>query len=144
MACFKHYHTCTGVAAYSPLVGVLSNNTLIVTNNGGLDTIYCISGSTQPEVGRWIAPNGEDFTEAGSHPFIVVQGGTNNPGVLEISLTPQGRFSSSEWLGVYSCVIPDEENVNKIVHIGIHTSTRKKTGKIIVYININHPDVFIV
>ena len=111
---------------YSALVGVLSNNSFILATNGGLDTIYCISGSTQPEVGRWIAPNGEDFTEPGSHPFNVVHGGTNNPGVLDISLTPQGRFSSSEWLGVYSCVIPDEENVNMIIHIGIHAFNRKK------------------
>ena len=110
---------------YSPLVGVVSNNSLIVATNGGLDTIYCISGSTQTEVGRWTAPNGEDLNEPGGHPFTVVQGGTNNPGVLEISLSPQGRFSSSEWLGVYSCVIPDNDNINRIIHVGIHTSTRE-------------------
>ena len=115
---------------YSPLVGVLSNNSLIVATNGGLDTIYCISGSTQPDVGRWIAPNGEDFTQPGGHPFNVFQGGTNNPGVLEISLSPQGRFSSSEWLGVYSCVIPDEEIINRTIHVGIHTSTRETNMRV--------------
>ena len=123
-------HYLAGVGMYSPLVGVLSNNSLTVATNGGLETIYCISGSTKPEVGRWIAPNGEDFTEPGNHPFNAVHGGTNNPGVLKISLTPQGRFTSSEWLGVYSCAIPDEENTNRIIHVGIHTSARKDNVKL--------------
>ena len=118
-------YTLSGVGMYSPPFGIVSNNSLIVATNGGLDTIYCISGSTEPEVGRWIAPNGEDFTQPGGHPFNVVQGDTSNPGVLEISLSPQGRFSTSEWLGGYSCVIPDEENSTRIIHVGIHTSARK-------------------
>lgn len=100
--------------------GPLLNNTIIVTDNfGRMPQLQCISGSTAPNVGQWIAPSGQDATHSTSDPFDVVLGSTNDPGYFNISLHP-GQFITFSDQGVYTCRIPDEAGVTRSVFVGIY------------------------
>ena len=110
---------------FSDAAGTLVNNSYIIVENGDLGTLQCLSSTNLSNAGHWIAPNGENFTSPGSHPFSVVIGGADNPGSLEITLIPGERFTTNEWLGVYSCRIENEFNKLEIFHLGIYLSSRK-------------------
>lgn len=111
-----------GVSLYHSSKGLLANNSVVMANNGFLHgSFFCTSGREQAGIGRWVAPNGDDYTLSGTHPFEVSLGGENNPGVVEISVSgPDNRFPAGQWDGVYSCVIPDETGTEQIIHLGIY------------------------
>ena len=102
--------------------GLLTNNSVVRANNGFLPgSIFCLSGREEAGIGRWIAPNGNDYTLPGTHAFEVSVGGQNNPGVVEILVSgSDNRFPAGHWDGVYSCVIPDETGTEKIIYLGIY------------------------
>ena len=107
---------------YHSSEGLLTNNSVVRANNGFLPgSIFCLSGRGEAGIGRWIAPNGNDYTLPGTHAFEVSVGGQNNPGVVEISVSgSDNRFPAGHWDGVYSCVIPDETGTEKIIYLGIY------------------------
>ena len=111
-----------GVGLYHSSSGLLSNNSVVTASNGYLQgSFFCVSGRRQAGIGRWIAPNGDDYTLPGTHAFNVSIGGQDNPGVVKISVTgSEGRFLAGQWNGVYSCVIPDETGTEKIIYLGIY------------------------
>ncbi len=79
----------------------------------------CISGSKLRDVGRWLAPPGQDITFSADDPFDVTIGGQNDPGYLDVSLH-SGRILTIHDQGVYTCRIPDETGINVSVLIGIY------------------------
>ena len=112
----------TGVGMFSSVADTLVNNSYMLIENGDLGMLQCLSGTAQTNTGHWIAPNGDNFTSPGSHPFRVVRGGAESPGSLEITLIPGERFTTNEWLGVYSCRMLNEQNELDIFYIGIYIS----------------------
>ena len=122
MLCLTEDSFNTGVVIYHSSNGLLSNNSVVISSNGFLrGSFFCLSGRAEAGIGRWIAPNGDDFTHSESHAFQATVGGENNSGVIEISLSsPNSRFPVGQWDGVYSCVIPDETGVEQIIHLGIY------------------------
>lgn len=100
--------------------GPLPNNSVVVTDNfGQMPRLQCISGSNSPNVGRWIAPSGQDVTYSMSDSFDVELGGVNDPGYMEIALH-SGQFVTFSDQGVYSCLIPDETGVTCSLLVGIY------------------------
>ena len=81
--------------------------------------LQCISGSTSPNVGQWIAPSGQDVTYSTSDPFDVELGGVNDPGYVDIALH-SGQFITFSDQGIYSCLIPDETGVTRSLLVGIY------------------------
>ena len=50
----------------------MPNNTGIEANSDHqLGTVYCHSASSQPNIGRWISPSGEEIPSDGNHMFQV-------------------------------------------------------------------------
>ena len=93
----------------------------MATNGFLRGSFFCLSGKGEAGIGRWIAPSGDDYTLPGTHAFNVNVGGQNNPGVVEISVSgSNNRFPAGDWDGVYSCLIPDETDTEKIIYIGIY------------------------
>lgn len=100
----------------------LSNNSVVMAHEGFLPgTFFCVSGRKEAGIGKWIAPNGDDYSLPGTHSFEVSVGGENNPGVVEISVIGvDNRFPAGQWDGVYSCVIPDETGTERTIYLGIY------------------------
>ena len=102
----------------------MNNNTVVLAAPGGtIESLQCISGSAVPNVGQWIAPNGQDITRSNTDPFDTTVGGSANPGHLAIS-PAAGRTITSSWEGVYTCSIPDQAGAEQVFYIGIYL-TRK-------------------
>ena len=93
-----------------------------MASNGVLQGSYfCLSGKVEAGIGRWIAPNGQEFTTSGTHAFEVTVGGERNPGVVKISLSSsESHFPAGNWDGIYSCVIPDETGTEQIIYLGVY------------------------
>ena len=84
-------------------------------------------------MGRWIAPYGQDITHNTTDIFDVSVGGQNNPGNINISLEA-GQSLGSSHQGVYACIIPDDEEVERILYVGIYpTNFSSKFLAIIMY-----------
>ena len=111
-----------GVGLYHSSSGLLTNNSVIRADNGFLrGSFFCLSGRREAGIGRWIAPNGDDYTLRGTHAFEVSVGGQSNPGVVEISVSgSDNRFPAGRWEGIYSCVIPDETGSEQRIYLGIY------------------------
>lgn len=92
---------------------------MIADSVGIIDDLQCISDSTMPDVGIWIAPNGESTTFSTSDPFDVMVGGQDNPGHLSIAIAPGESLRGLDE-GVYACVIPDVTGVQQTIHVGIY------------------------
>ena len=84
-------------------------------------TVQCISGSMEPNVGQWIAPDGQELTHSTNSPFVVTLGGSTNPGYLS-TVVANGQSLSNTDQGVYSCILPDESGNQQILHLGIYLS----------------------
>jgi len=110
-----------GVGISYDRIGVLQNNTFITTDSSGtIGVLRCISGSLQPNVGRWISPSGQDITTSIIDPFEVQAGDQNSPGSLIIRQA-SGHSITTSFQGVYTCIIPNERGVEKYLHIGIYS-----------------------
>ena len=72
-----------------------------------------------PDVGNWIAPNGQDITTSGIDPFDVTVGGDSNSGYLSI-LQASGHFLTVTFQGMYTCILPDENGVENQLNVGIY------------------------
>ena len=110
----------TEVGLFHTGSGRLSNNSIVIADSAGrIDGLQCISASTTPNVGHWIATNGQNITFTTGDPFDVTIGGQNNPGNLEIAIVPGESLGGLDE-GVYACVIPDETGVEQTIHVGIY------------------------
>lgn len=100
--------------------GLLENNTIVTANSDQtISDFHCSSGSVMPNVGRWIAPNGNDLTNSTVDPFNVIQGNEHDPGSLIIQQA-SGHIVTQSFQGVYTCILPDESAVQNYLHVGIY------------------------
>ena len=112
-----------GVGISYDRVGTLQNNTFITTDSSGMiGVLQCISGSLQPNVGRWISPSGQDITTSIIDPFEVQVGDQSSPGSLNIRQA-SGHSITTSFQGVYTCIIPNERGMEEYLHIGIYSHT---------------------
>ena len=72
-----------------------------------------------PDVGSWIAPSGQDITNSNIDPFDVIVGDVSNPGYLSI-LQASGHSLTTSFQGIYTCILPDENGVERQIHVGIY------------------------
>ena len=113
-------HNTAGVGIHYLGVGLLENNTLVTADTDQiLSDFHCSSGSTMPNTGSWIAPNGNDLSNSTVDPFNVIQGGEHDPGSLIIQQAP-GHIITKSFQGVYTCILPDDNGVLNYIHIGIY------------------------
>lgn len=114
------YLVHVGVALYLEGVGPVQNNSIIRASiSGRFNQLQCISGSTAANVGRWIAPNGEDITGILTDSFNVVTGDNTDPGFIFIELQ-LGHSLENEDHGIYTCIIPDETGDIQYLYVGIY------------------------
>lgn len=100
--------------------GLLQNNTVIIADaNGGIEDIYCSSGSTVPNTGSWISPTGADVTNDTIDPFEVKLGGIENPASLVIHQR-NGHLVTRSFQGVYTCKIKDDMQELNYLQVGIY------------------------
>ena len=90
-------------------------------SDGSTGTFQCISGSTQPNVGEWIALDGQQLTLSANSLFTVTIGDSTNPGYLSTVVT-DGHALSNVDQGIYSCILPDESGNEQTIHVGIYLS----------------------
>ena len=88
---------------------------------GNVEGLECVSGSTTPYSGKWIAPSGSDITQESGDLFDVSVGGERDPGHLTISQAPGSTFTSDH-NGVYTCLIPDETGEERMVYVGLYSA----------------------
>lgn len=101
-------------------VGLLENNTIVTADTDQtISELHCSSGSTVPNVGRWIAPNGNDLTNNTVDPFQVIQGNGRDPGSLIIQQAT-GHIITNSFQGVYTCILPDENGIQNYLRVGIY------------------------
>lgn len=115
-------HKIIGVGIHYLGVGLLDNNTFVTADTDQtLSDLHCSSGSTMPNAGRWIAPNGNDLTNSTVDPFNIIQGDERDPGSLIIQQAP-GHIITNSFQGVYTCVLPNDNGVLSYIHVGIYRS----------------------
>ena len=76
-------------------------------------------------VGEWISPGGRSLLTVPNDPFDVIYESGDDPGQLLIA-TPQSNtpiVTSHE--GVYTCIMPDENDEDQHLYIGIYLSASK-------------------
>ena len=96
---------------------MIQNNSIIqTTSTGRIGKLECISALKSANVGRLIAPNGNDITNVSS---IVTIGNISDPGFISLELQNDISFAINNQ-GVYTCIIPDENEIVKYLHIGIY------------------------
>lgn len=101
-------------------LGLLDNNTIITADTDEtISDLHCSSGSKTPNVGHWIAPNGNDLTHSAVDPFDVLQGDESDPGSLIIRQA-SGHIITNSFQGVYTCILPDENGLQNYLHVGIY------------------------
>ena len=100
---------------------ILPQNGLITTlARNTIPVFRCLSGSSTPNVGNLIDPNGTDITHSSSDPFIISRGGSYDPGTLLVrSVRPLG----SEDSGIYTYRTPDENGEVIEFHFGLYVAS---------------------
>ncbi len=107
-------------------LGNIQNNSILETNSDGrLSQLLCLSGSNLTVVGEWISPEGVDLAAVQNDPFDVIFGDSNSPGQLLVETPATNPPIMTSHEGVYTCIIPDEEDENQYLHVGIYTSSSK-------------------
>ena len=106
----------------------LPNNGLITTSvRNTIPSFRCLSGSSRPNVGNLIGPDGTDTTFSTSDPFFISRGGSYDPGTL---LVRSVRALEPEDSGIYTYQTPDENGDTVEFHFGVYPSnnTSKNVG----------------
>ena len=109
---------------YAEGIGVLPNNSLLTSNEDDtFPMLQCLSGSIEPNMGKWIAPSGEDITYSTTvDPFYITVGGSSSPGSVLISQA-NGQVLTIAYEGVHTCIIPDEYGIDRYLLIGLYSYT---------------------
>ncbi|CAI7996748.1 hypothetical protein GBAR_LOCUS1946, partial [Geodia barretti] len=98
----------------------MSNNSGIEANSAHtLGSVNCHSASSQPNIGRWIDPSGEEIPFLGNHIFQVQFYTATYHSYTSITLKEGVQFSREDE-GVYSCIIPDENGEEQTLHFGLY------------------------
>lgn len=117
----------TGAGFYISGVGQVPNNTILETDsNGRIPSLYCLSGSNISIAGEWFSPDGRNLVTIPNDPFNVIFGSGDDPGALLIETPLSNPPITSNDEGVYTCIMPDEYNVeDQYLYIGIYRRASK-------------------
>ena len=99
----------------------IANNGLIVSGDDGLK-LYCVSNSSQSEVGTITASNGVTLSTGANGIWNVAYPG-NRPGFLRLqNRIPSGgpMLLTASTQGIYTCTIPDDEGNDIILNVGLY------------------------
>lgn len=97
-----------------------SNNSIItVPSNGRIQPLKCLTGSNNTTLGRVYQPNGLDITSLPNDIFDV---DNSMPGVIKIELKT-GFSILSNHQGVYTCVIPDENDMLQYIYFALYRTS---------------------
>ena len=100
-----------------------NTSALQASSEGDIGTIYCHSSSSNTNVGHWISPQGIDITNNLLDPFAIrFYSGSdilsyNTFKLFDYSMQPM----TSEYDGLYSCIVPDDQGIMQTLHIGIYS-----------------------
>ena len=117
---FNHFSVGVGLHSAGALGQLPNNSILIADSDGRIPQLQCLSGSTVPNVGRWLSPVGSDLSNITGFPFEITIGSASDPGSAVIETPTVNLPLSQSDEGVYSCIIPDEAEEVHYVHIGIY------------------------
>lgn len=95
--------------------GQVSNSSIVLVDSDFV--LLCLSGTSIPDIGHWINPNGTDITYDVNGQFEVIVGDNNNPGSLEVHI-PSESDQIDE--GVFTCAIPDDTGEIQYLYVGIY------------------------
>ncbi len=113
------FHSLAGVGLFANDNPVSNNSILLADRNNQIGTIYCSTGFQINGIGQWLAPSGAAITQSGSSSFSMIRGGGNFPAYVGLQLRANHSLSSVDE-GIYTCTIPDENGIQKTLHIGIY------------------------
>ena len=96
------------------------NNSAIISNrNNQIGTIYCNSGSHASNIGKWFDPYGSEITQTSGGSLTTVHGGGDFPAYVGLQLKPGAVITENDE-GVYTCIIPDENNIDHTLYVGVY------------------------
>ena len=95
----------------------MMNNSLIKADSNQHLEFSCMSGSKQGGIGHLIGRDGQDITYKYGDPFYVSVGGTENPGLIQVS---SYNTLYASYQGVYTCRIPDEAGNLVDINVGLY------------------------
>ena len=100
-----------------------NTSALQASADGDFGIIHCHSTSTDSNIGRWISPLGLDITTNLTDPFSVQF--YSGLGYLSYNtfklLSPFTHPFNATYEGIYSCVVPDDQDIMQTLHIGIYS-----------------------
>ena len=96
---------------------ILPNNSVISTlSNNFIPRFYCLSGSSQSDVGTLIGPLGTDITRITSDPFTILRGRRADPGTMIVYSSKALEITDN---GIYTYRTPDGNGNIVDFHFGI-------------------------
>ena len=99
---------------------VLPNNSVISTlSNNFIPRFYCLSGSSQSDVGTLIGPLGTDITRITTDPFTILRGRRADPGTMIVYSSKALEVTDN---GIYTYRTPDGNGNIVDFHFGIFFS----------------------
>ena len=117
--CNTHYLFTGAGLAIAGSGSIEKNSILLASNTGRFGKLFCLSGSLQPQVGAWRAPDGLDITNSTTDYFDVNHGGDDYPGSISLEVEIGHSLQSNDQ-GIYTCIIPDENGEQQYLHVGIY------------------------
>ena len=109
----------TGVALLHGNNLVRNNSIITVPLNGRIEPLECLSASRNTSMGRVYQPDGADIMFDSSDMFHV---DNSTPGVIRIELET-GYSILSNHQGVYTCAIPNENDVMQYIYFALYRPT---------------------
>ena len=121
--------------------GLIANNGLIVNAINGV-RLDCISNFSQYKVGEFTTPTmSMSHAPEGSDPYVTLKYPFNRPGLIRL-LNKSNPFPS-EGKGIYTCNIPDSNEKNISINVGIYphgfTGVKLHLVSYYTFINLSHP-----
>ena len=104
---------------------IVNNGTAVILNQTGqFHELVCNTGLKKPSVGYWILPNGNKLSQSNNMFQIEKGGGITYPAYMTLSLKSGQVITTEEYMGVYSCIMPDLNGVEQESHVWIMDTER--------------------
>ena len=101
----------------------------------GTSALYCLTNKTTccsatagGRHGDWRLPNGTSVTESFAAPLFLYRGIS--------SLVIERRNNALSQIGIYTCLIPDAENRDRTLYLGVYGSTSEGNCIALLYMRI--------
>ena len=99
---------------------IVNNGTAIILNQTGqFHELVCNTGLKKPSVGYWILPNGNKLLQSNNMFQVEKGGGITYPAYMTLSLKSGQGVTTKEYMGIYSCIMPDSNGAVQESHVWI-------------------------